>query len=124
MDWLTVAKEVGVPVVILFFVGAAIASFWKWLHPRLDKVIDGHLEMLNTVGNESEKHTAILNAIESNLVTLQDQHTNTDSPFATVRTDAALTHIASAIEEGAPEDSKDRVRQHTVRAREILNPHE
>ncbi len=56
----TLATPVGLPAVLLF----AVWRVAKWLRPRADQVIDGHLTLLASAKDCQEKNTECLQSME------------------------------------------------------------
>ena len=56
----TLATPVGLPAIMLFFLWRVA----RWLRPRADQVIDGHLSLLMSAKTCQEKNTECLESME------------------------------------------------------------
>ena len=71
--WWDIATKLGVPCVILAFVGAFFWSFWCWLAPQAERVIDSHIKTMDQMGETQAKIVDTQHDIK-NLIETNDAH--------------------------------------------------
>jgi len=120
--FMEVAREFGLLAASVFiFVVAVFVTFWKvgkWARVHVDKMIDVHVENVETQTKHLVKQTDSLNTIMEQTTTLIIQHNDDSSPFATQGTNRGLATLSSALPLLAPEDSQMAVQRIVDEARE------